>query len=71
LLDLLLLDREHPDPLPAQRSRSGDVLGIRDGLVSGPDLLVIGHDPPVAEHSHPCQVGDHLDAPPMTAGCTE
>ena len=44
---------QHPDPLAAQRLRGGDVLGVGDGLVPGPDPFVVGDEPALAEHPHP------------------
>ena len=54
---------QHAGPLVAQQLRRGDVFGVGDRLVPGPDPLVIGDRPSLTEHPHPGQVGDDLDAP--------
>ena len=48
-------------PVPAQPRRGGDMLGVADRLVPGPDPGMVRDHPPVAEHLDPGQVGHHLD----------
>jgi hypothetical protein len=52
------------ETVAAHRRGRGDVLGVVDGLMFGPDPLVIGDQLAVAEHPDAVQVSGDLDPPP-------
>ena len=51
----------HADAGAAQQVAAARWSGSVDGLVPGPDPLMVGDHPAVAEHLDPVQVGDDLD----------
>jgi hypothetical protein len=58
-------------PLASQRCGGREVLGVVDGLVFGPDSLVVGDDAPIAKHRDRCKSAVISIRRPITEGCTE